>query len=257
MSNNPLLFDSHFHIIDPDYPMVPNKGYLPEAFTCEQYVQRTAAHQVVGGAVVSGSFQAFDQTYLVAALGKLGPGFVGVTQLPENVTDEEITSLHSVGVRAVRFNLYRGESDQLAYLASMASRVYELVGWHIELYVDSTQLAPIASTLLQLPAVSIDHLGLREAGFAELLHLAERGVKVKATGFGRTDLDVGKTLKELYSANPDALMFGSDLPCTRAPIPFKDSDIDLITDTLGSAAAEKVLRTNALAFYKPDLALNE
>ncbi|MEM8560636.1 MAG: amidohydrolase family protein [Pseudomonadota bacterium] len=253
MSKHLVLFDSHFHIIDPDYPMVPNKGYLPEAFTCDQYLQDTADYQLVGGAVVSGSFQAFDQTYLIAALGRLGPGFVGVTQLSNDASDEEITSLHASGVRAIRFNLYRGDSDQLDYMASMASRVYELVGWHIELYVDSSQLAPIASTLLQLPAVSIDHLGLRREGFSELLRLAEKGVRVKATGFGRTDLDIGEALKTLNLANPDALMFGTDLPGTRAPVPFQASDIDLIIDSLGLDAAEKVLRSNAVAFYKLDL----
>ena len=36
----------------------------------------------MGGAVVSGSFQGFDQSYLLDALDQLGPSFVGVTQLP-------------------------------------------------------------------------------------------------------------------------------------------------------------------------------
>jgi len=41
-------------------------------------------------AVVSGSFHGFDQSYLLDALALLGPGFVGVTQLPATVTDDEI-----------------------------------------------------------------------------------------------------------------------------------------------------------------------
>ena len=58
------VFDAHFHIIDPRFPLVANNGYLPDPFTATDYRARAAALHVTGGAVVSGSFQAFDQTYL-------------------------------------------------------------------------------------------------------------------------------------------------------------------------------------------------
>ena len=77
---------------------------------------------VVGGAVVSGSFQGFDQSYLLDALDQLGPSFVGVTQLPPSVTDEEVLALDAAGVRAVRFTLARGGSLDV----ELALRVYEL-----------------------------------------------------------------------------------------------------------------------------------
>jgi hypothetical protein len=65
---------------------------------------------ITGGAVVSGSFQGFDQTYLISALDTLGPHYVGVTQLPETVEDDTILSLEQAGVRAIRFNARRGGS---------------------------------------------------------------------------------------------------------------------------------------------------
>ncbi len=82
--DNRTVFDAHFHIIDPQHPLVRNQGYLPEPFTCGEYRDACTALGLLvgGGAVVSGSFQAFDQGYLLAALAELGPGFVGVTQLP-------------------------------------------------------------------------------------------------------------------------------------------------------------------------------
>ena len=73
---------------------------------------------MVAGAVVSGSFQANDQTYLMDILPKLGAGWVGVTQIPNDYPDPEIAKLDALGVRAVRFNLFRGRST-----ASMRS-------WH-------------------------------------------------------------------------------------------------------------------------------
>ena len=90
---------------------------------------------------------------------------------------------------------------------------------HTELYVDSRVLPELKDVLIRLPAVSIDHLGLSREGFPGLLTLAEKGVRVKATGFGRIDFDPVTALKDLYSANPSALMFGTDLPSTRAPRP--------------------------------------
>ena len=75
------IFDAHFHIIDPHFPLVPNQGFLPEPFTVDDYRARVADLGVAGGAVVSGSFQAFDQSYLVDSLRRLGPGFVGVANV--------------------------------------------------------------------------------------------------------------------------------------------------------------------------------
>jgi predicted TIM-barrel fold metal-dependent hydrolase len=245
------VFDSHFHIIDRRFPLIPNQGYLPGDFTCADYLQRTAHLAVAGGAVVSGSFQALDQSYLIDALATLGPAFVGVTQLPASVSDAEVLRLNELGVRAVRFNVKRGGSEKIEHLERLAHRVFELAGWHVELYVDSGELADLQHILARLPAVSIDHLGLSKAGFATLLALAEKGVRVKATGFGRVDFDVKTALRELCAANPEALMFGTDLPCTRAPRPYADTDITLLLESLGEDLARKALYGNALAWYRP------
>lgn len=245
------VFDSHFHIVDRRFPLVPNQGYLPDDFACGDYLARTGNMSLCGGAVVSGSFQAMDQAYLLDALATLGPAFVGVTQLPATVSDAELARLDAVGVRAVRFNIKRGGSEGIEHLEQMAHRVYQLLGWHVELYIDARELAGLEQTLLALPAVSIDHLGLSKEGFKTLLKLAERGVRVKATGFGRIDFDVKQALKEIASANPEALMFGTDLPSTRAPRPYRDEDLLLVLDTLGEDLARKALYQNALSFYRP------
>ena len=81
--------------------------------------------------------------------------------------------------------------------------------------------------------------------------MAEQGIRVKATGFGRVDFDVASALNELYRANPDALMFGTDLPSTRAPRPYEDEDLLLVVEALGETGARKVLYENALDFYRP------
>ena len=244
------LFDSHLHVIDPRFPLVSNRGYRPDPFKVEDY-RAAAPAGVVGGAVVSGSFQGFDQSYLVAALHQLGPGFAGVTQLPADVEAHRLSELHASGVRAVRVNLFRGGSEALQNLEELAHRVHEVVGWHTELYVDSRDLVELEPRLRALPRISIDHLGLSRVGFPALLRLAERGARVKATGFGRTDLDLSRALAELDVANPHALMFGTDLPCTRAPRPFREDDVDALVAAVGENHADLVLRANAQSLYRP------
>jgi predicted TIM-barrel fold metal-dependent hydrolase len=249
------FFDSHMHIIDPKFPLVENQGYVPEPFTFADYQRRTSNFNVIGGAIVSGSFQLYDTTYLENALSLLGSGFVGVINLKPSTSDEDIVNLHQQGVRAIRLNVKRGGYGQLKDLDYLAKRVYELVGWHVEMYIDSKSLSDIAATVRNLPAVSIDHLGLSQEGFDVLLSLVEKGVMVKATGFGRVDFNVREAIRSLVSANPSALMFGTDLPCPRVNRPFQNTDLDILLDALGdSNLAEKVLYRNALRWYGIDTA---
>lgn len=244
------IFDAHCHIIDPRFPLKANNGFLPAPFDVADYLAQVTPLGISGGAVVSGSFQGFDQGYLLDALQRLGPGFVGVTQLPASVTDAELDTLNGFGVRALRFNLKRGGSEQLDQLETLARRVHQRAGWHSELYIDSRELAGIESRLRHLPAISIDHLGLSAEGLPAVLRLAERGVRIKACGFGRVDFPVAGALRDIHAANPGALMFGTDLPSTRAPRPFVASDIALLIEALGDSGAQRALWDNAVDFYR-------
>jgi predicted TIM-barrel fold metal-dependent hydrolase len=243
------IFDSHLHIIDTKFPLSENQGFMPDAFTCDDYLHSVSNLNLLGGAVVSGSFQGFDQSYLVNALQTLGGNFVGVTQLPYNTSDDEIIKLNEFGVKAIRFNVNRGGSEDISRLDYFARRVYELVNWHTELYIDSNSLTEITTIVEKLPSVSIDHLGLVKSGFTNLLSLVDKGVRVKATGFGRIDFNAEEAIRTIYSTNPDSLMFGTDLPSTRAKRPFRYSDIELINNILEEEEAKKVLYKNALNWY--------
>jgi len=246
------IFDSHLHVIDPRFPLVANAGYLPEPFEIDDYLRLGTALGVVGGAVVSGSYQAWDRTYLEEALARLGPGFVGVAQLPEQATEREIRRLDGLGVRALRFNLKRGVYSDPKGVERLARRAYDAAGWHAELYLDAAEIPGLRPLLDRLPAVCIDHLGLSAAGLPHLLRLVEKGAHVKATGFGRVDLPVAHALRSIAAINPDALMFGTDLPCTRAPRPFELGDLDLIADALDDEVlVRRALFENAVALYRP------
>jgi predicted TIM-barrel fold metal-dependent hydrolase len=244
------VFDAHLHIIDPRFPLVANQGYVPEPFTVDDYRAATAGLNVVGGAVVAGSFQVRGPgpltsrgrvrgpgplTWLFDALERLGPGFVGVAEL-ESATEEEISALDAAGVRAVRFNLRRGGTLDVP----LALRAHEVAGWHTEVYADGATLAALEGELRRLPRLSVDHLGLDGEALPVLQRL---GCMVKATGFGRVELDVEATLRAL---DPDRLLFGTDLPGTRARRSFEPADLELV-----AKIAPQALADNARAWYRP------
>ncbi|WP_109529045.1 MULTISPECIES: amidohydrolase family protein [Nocardia] len=242
------MFDAHVHIFDPRFPLAENDGYLPDPFTIADYRKRMSRFDIRGGAVVSGSFQGTDQSYLKAALSELGEGWVGVTALDLEATDEEIVDLDRAGVRALRFNVKRAAADITA-MTLQALRAHDLVGWHVEVYIDGKMLTSLQPVISKLPAFSIDHLGMSDEGLPYLLDLVDRGARVKATGFGRVSMNVANTLRRIHAVNPEALMFGTDLPGTRAGRPFRDSDVDLICDVVGTDMFA-VLEDNARRFYR-------
>ena len=248
------LFDAHVHVIDPRFPLVPNRGFLPDPYTVADYRRSMAHHDVRGGAVVSGSFQAGDQEYLRAALAELGPEWVGVTQLPPDAGEELITDLHAAGVRALRFNLVRGPFTDLDTLVDQAVLAHDLVGWHTEIYVESRLLGQLDPVLRRLPAFGVDHLGMTADGLDALVGWVARGARVKVSGFGRLDFGppgsgIVDAMRRIHHVDPAALVFGSDLPGTRAPRTFRDADLAAIAEAVGEADLPRVLSGNGREWY--------
>lgn len=243
------LFDAHFHIIHPKYPLFENNGYLPSHFTLENYRETTQNLDIVGGAIVSGSFQKFDQEYLIDSLQELGQNYFGVANIPVEMTKEELDNLNKSNIVAVRFNLKRGGSERIEHMVNLSNRLHEEYNWHTELYVDSKDLPELAPVLRQIPKFSIDHLGLSKKGIPSLYHWAEKGVKIKVTGFGRIDFDPIPVMRKIHSIDPTALMFGTDLPSTRAKIPFSVRNIQLIKENFTAAEQENIFYKNAMDWY--------
>lgn len=245
------VFDAHLHIVDPRFPLVPNDGYLPAPFTACDYLRRVEPLHLLGGAVVSGSFQAFDTDYLIDALDQLGPGFVGVTNLRADASDALILRLDAARVRAVRINLFRGGSARLDDLQTIARRVRGLAGWHTELYLEARDLPDLEATLTTLPQIVIDHLGMNDDPSGALLRLVERGAVVKATGLGRIGhRDPAAVARAILKANPGGLAFGTDLPSTRARVAYSHADLDTILGWCAPAEVHAVAALNAQRLYR-------
>ena len=245
-------FDAHFHVIDSRFPLYENEGYLPPIFNTQMYQEAVKPFHIQGGALVSGSFQKFDQAYLLHALNTLGPNYVGVVNLQHHASDEMIMSLYQQRIRGVRFNLVRGGSEGVIHLAELAQRIYDLCGMHVELCVKGPQIAAYFDLFMKLPKFSIDHLGLSHSAseFKLLLKLVDQGARVKASGFMRLPFDVNDALHAIHAINPHALMFGTDLPGTRASRLFNGRDVDMIERNFSTLDHDNIFSLNAKSFYK-------
>lgn len=128
--------------------------------------------------------------------------------------------------------------------------MFDLAGWHAELYIDARSLdGDLGRKIAALPKASVDHLGMHRDGLPHLLRLVESGVMVKATGFGRVELDPAEAVTAIVDVNPRALMVGTDLPSTRAQRPFTVTDFDLLCDALDASQLDDVFWRNASEFY--------
>ncbi len=130
-------------------------------------------------------------------------------------------------------------------------------------------LSEIGEAIAGLPAASIDHIGMHSDGLPALVQLAREGVRVKATGFGRllgdfeAEAQVRAGIQAIVRANPAALLFGTDLPGTRARRPFAVEGLGLIAAALEDVASDiddpdtraddllsRVLYANAAELYR-------
>ncbi|TWT01535.1 2-pyrone-4,6-dicarboxylate hydrolase [Planomicrobium sp. CPCC 101079] len=249
------IFDSHFHIIDPEFPLKENQGFIPDYFTVDDYLKelKEMSVEVTGGAVVSGSYQGYYQEYFKEAISELGNNFVGITQLPIDTTDEDILKLNNVGIKGIRFNLYRGLSSSPQEIKELSERVYKLCGWKTELYLNLQAIdEDLEKLIFALPKVSIDHLGMHECPTDKLKKIVNADIPIRLTGFGRIGYErdeIKELIPILYSENPSSLIFGSDLPSTRAKYRFSYDDIKLVKETIGKEAQDRIFFQNGESWY--------
>ena len=252
------VFDAHLHVIDPRFPLVANQGYVPDPFTVADYRAATAGLNITGGAVVAGSFQGGSDPS-VSAQSATVPVRRGQTPLalgvgwwmrwngsgPASSVWSSCTAVWATRRSSSSMPRACGRCASTCTVAAtlderLALRVHELAGWHAEVYAGGRELARLEDRLRALPRLSIDHLGLDRDALPVLQRL---GAMVKATGFGRVDLDVAATLRAI---DPAKLMFGTDLPGTRARRPFEPADLELVAEIAPQALAD-----NARAWYRP------
>jgi predicted TIM-barrel fold metal-dependent hydrolase len=276
----PHAADCHVHVIGPKarFPLAGKRTYTPmDAPTADlsAMLARLGLDRVV---LVQPSFYGIDNSCMLDGMAVL-PNARGVAVLGSDVSGAALDDLHRRGVRGLRVNIATAGATSPAAVHDgilAASRLCARNGWHVQVFVPSSAIAPLAPILRALPVDTvIDHFGLIAPGgddeaLAVLAGLLESGkVWVKISAAYRIAADpadprIDPLARRLAAANPERIVWGSDWPHTprhdlRKPddaeeLPFQDIDtkalLDLVPRWLGDAAlVERVLVTNPERLY--------
>lgn len=159
----PGAVDAHCHVFGPAscFPFAAERKYTP----CDASREQLAAlHDRLGfdrSVIVQATCHGSDNRALIDALLNSNGRARGVVTLKNSVTDDELRSLHSAGVRGVRFNFVKRLVDftPREELQAIAERIAPL-GWHVVVYFEAQDLPELWDffTALPLPVV-VDHMG--------------------------------------------------------------------------------------------------
>jgi predicted TIM-barrel fold metal-dependent hydrolase len=222
-------WDGHVHIFDRDAPAIQGH-YAPEHHTLSE-IESLAAHNGMAHLVlVQPSVYGHDNSLILQALKRSTGQHRGVVVLSHEETAEELRQWHTLGVRAVRYNLVspvgNRMSDWAHWREAWAPRLCEL-GWHMQWYAKAEHLPQLAQWQREcgLPFV-LDHLGgmnteaiKNETYWQALETLAQGGAWIKLSAGYRLGLSAPYDLQALQLERMlqifgSRCIWGSDWPHT-------------------------------------------
>ncbi len=225
----PSSCDSHFHVFEELYPHVPKPLYTFPDATLDQYLSLTQELGIERMVLVQPTYYGTDNRLTLDVLRRVGSSCRAVVQVAEDVSDTHLDSWHSLGVRAIRLDLFARAGwpieDVTAYILRMGARAWPR-GWHLQFYSPGRLVRDLLPFLSRLdgPFV-IDHMGymveddgLTDADFDNLLDVLRQGsCWIKLSGPYRIAKSkplsyVEPVGRALVATRPDRLIWGSDWP---------------------------------------------
>jgi 2-pyrone-4,6-dicarboxylate lactonase len=155
--------DAHCHVFGPGdtFPFAPERKYTPCDASREQLF---ALRDFLGfdkNVVVQATCHGADNSALLDVLEHSNDRARGVVTVTPDVTLGELTHMHELGVRGVRFNYVKRLVDPKPddYYREIIAKIAPL-GWHVVLYFEPTDLAEKWDffSSLGIPIV-VDHMG--------------------------------------------------------------------------------------------------
>lgn len=221
--------DTHFHVFEPGYPHSPNRLYTFPDGTLKQYLKLLDVLGIERMVLVQPTYYGDDNSLTLDVLRKVGDRCRAVVRINEDETEEELDRYHSLGVRAIRLDLFARASwpvsDLVAYVKRMAARARPR-GWHIQFYTPGTVVRDLLPFMADLEDdFVIDHMGymlesdgLTSNDFDRLLDVLRLGkCWIKLSGPYRIAKykplsSVAPIAHKLVATRPDRLIWGSDWP---------------------------------------------
>jgi len=259
--------DCHAHVCGPasEFPYAQERIYTPPDATLESYQSLLRMLRVDRAVLVQPSVYGTDNRAMLAALKSYPQQLRGIAVIsndPKAVSDDELSELHTAGVRGLRCNIVdiadKSAGLPIEQLRNLAKRIQPF-GWHLELLMHVNEYPDLAQTFEDFPVdlvfghfgyVHAKH-GIADKGFQGLLDLMKnQRAWVKMTGPYRLCdgdlpyLDMRPFNDAIIQANPSRLIWGSDWPhvMVKKQMPH---DADLC-DLLGTWVQEASLRNSIL-----------
>jgi predicted TIM-barrel fold metal-dependent hydrolase len=261
-----LGWDSHVHVFDAQAPIVPGH-YRPVDRSLTGIEQLAGHHGVAHLVLVQPSVYGYDNTVMLEALRKGNGRHRGVAVLEPGTTDAQLASMHSLGVRGVRFNLVSpvgNDKDIDAHFHALAPRI-QAMGWHVQWYARPEHWPRIADLHASCKVTAVlDHLAgvdantqLSSENRQALERLVQGGAWLKLSGwyrlaaqapYGSLDARIDQ-LARLFSGRT---VWGSDWPHTSfAPdaLPDYASVWEPVARVIDAAQQVQIMRISPAALY--------
>ena len=268
-----LACDTHAHICGPQerYSYSSKRIYTPPDSLLPDYQHLLLTLGVERTVLVQPSIYGTDNSAMLDAMTAAGPQFRGVAVVSEEITENELASLHEAGVRGVRLNIVdvkdrKAGTLPLDMLNKLALKVAPF-GWHMEFLMHVDEFPDLDSLLVDFPVDTVfGHLGymhtdkgIEMPGFQALLRLMQNSrAWVKLTGPYRISTqpliyaDTSAYAHALIEAAPRQVVWGSDWPhvMMKGTMPNDGDLCDLLADWIPDAATRKqVLVDNPARLY--------
>lgn len=266
-------WDTHVHVYGPAnrFPFAPERTYSPDDAPAERLQELHRLLGVENVVFVQATVHGFDNSAMLDAIARDPQRNRGIALVPVDVQRSELDRLNAGGVRGVRFNFAKhlGKAPDTDAVARLADRIAPL-GWHLQFYMDASDLAVHADFLEKLPVpFVIDHFGrvMVDQGqdapelqtLLSLISLPHGWVKISgperisaALSTGSAPyVDVVPTARRLLATAPDRVIWGSDWPHPNVrEMPDDGKLVDLLAHYTDDATLlQRVLVDNPKRLY--------
>jgi D-galactarolactone isomerase len=258
--------DTHFHILDPQFPSPDEKK--PAGMTLADYLIHQRRIGTTRAVAVQPKFHRMDPSCLLDALKHFGANGRGIAVTHPDITDAELEHLHAGGVRGLRFSVWNPADTvtTIDMIEPLAKRIVKF-GWHVQLHMLGNQIVEQAALLNRLPCLIVfDHMGRLppaegpdHPAFGIIVGLLYKGrAWLKLSGaYLNTEqgppvyADATRIAQSFVKAAPTRLVWGSDWPHTTEQHKPDDAQLfDLLTTWAGDEnVRHQILVDNPAKLY--------
>jgi predicted TIM-barrel fold metal-dependent hydrolase len=254
----PGACDAHCHVFGPGdrFPYAPNRRYTPKDAPKEMLATLHAHLGIDHAVIVQASCHGSDNRAMLDCIESYPNRYRGVAIVDDSFTDADYDSLHSGGVRGVRFNFVKhlGGAPDMAVFNRVIDRIKGR-GWHVVLHLDAPDIVPLSEMIRKLPLpFVIDHMGrvssaagVDQPPLRALIELsAHENCWIKVCGAERISMPPYSAAVPiahvLVAAAPTRVLWGTDFPHPNATHEADEADlVDLVPQYAAEALAQKRL----------------